>query len=112
MFTHLCRDRIVRGAALTTALLLFATLLVLIAGASPTLAGDDPTGGELRQPPQPYLVLQVNYGHDWVEGNYEAAHTLWLTVTDAAGTVKATAELQTQQIPWWSPGQTGFSTNL
>jgi uncharacterized repeat protein (TIGR01451 family) len=60
----------------------------------------------------PDLLLNVNYGHDWIEGNYEPGHTLWLTVTDGFGDPKATAELQTQQIPWWPPDQTGFSTNL
>ncbi|MEJ2098305.1 MAG: hypothetical protein P8Y38_14615, partial [Deltaproteobacteria bacterium] len=35
-----------------------------------------------------------------------------LTVTESnTSTVKATAELQTQEIPWWG-GQSGFSTNL
>jgi uncharacterized repeat protein (TIGR01451 family) len=102
----------VRWAALAAAMLLITILLVLVAGGSSTLASQDPTEIEPLQPPDPYLVLQVNYGHDWIEGNYEAGHTLWLTVTDGLGAVKATAELQTQQIPWWSPGQTGFSTNL
>jgi uncharacterized repeat protein (TIGR01451 family) len=57
------------------------------------------------------LVLNVNYGHDWVEGTYDPGYTVWLTVTDAVGIVKATAELQSQVIPWWG-GQSGFSTNL
>lgn len=60
----------------------------------------------------PDLALNVNYGHDWVEGNYETGHTVWLTVTQADGvTIKATAELTTGVIPWWG-GRTGFSTNL
>ena len=55
---------------------------------------------------------RVNYGHDWVEGNYEPGHTLWITVTESdSATVKATAQLETQIIPWWG-GETGFSTNL
>jgi uncharacterized repeat protein (TIGR01451 family) len=29
------------------------------------------------------LVLEVNYGHDWVEGNYEPGHTIWITVTES-----------------------------
>lgn len=57
------------------------------------------------------LILEANYGHDGVEGRYEAGHTLWLTVTDQIGAVKARAELETQAIPWWE-GQTGFSTHL
>lgn len=112
MFAELEHDRVVRRAALAAAGLLLAALLVLLAGSAPALAGQAPAEAEPLQPPDPYLILEINYGHDWVEGNYEAGHTLWLTVTDEAGTVKATAELETQQIPWWSPGQTGFSTNI
>jgi len=57
------------------------------------------------------LNLNVNYGHDWVEGNYEAGHTVWITLTESDGvTVKAVAELTTGAVPWWG-GQTGFSTN-
>ena len=57
------------------------------------------------------LVMRTNYAHDWVEGNYESGHTLWLTVTESDGfTVKGTAELETGNVPWWG-GQTGFSTN-
>jgi hypothetical protein len=112
MFSDPSRDQIGRWAALAAATLLFATLLVLVVVASPTLAGQELSEAEPQQPPDPYLILSVNYGHDWIEGNYEIGHTLWLTVTDELGAVKATAELQTQQIPWWSPGQTGFSTNL
>ena len=58
------------------------------------------------------LIMRVNYGDDWIEGNYEAGHTLWITVTESDGvTVKATATLDTQEIPWWG-GDPGFSTNL
>jgi len=60
----------------------------------------------------PDLALQINYAHDWIEGHYEAGHTLWLTVTNDLGDIKATAELTTGIIPWWGIGQTGFSTNL
>ncbi|MGD9100458.1 MAG: hypothetical protein PVF45_08255, partial [Anaerolineae bacterium] len=56
------------------------------------------------------LVLNVNYAHDWVNGNYEAGYTLWLTVTESDSvTVKATAVLTTGPIPWWG-GQSGFET--
>lgn len=58
------------------------------------------------------LSLTVNYDHDWVEGNYEGGHTVWLTVTNDLGDIKATAELTTGIIPWWGVGETGFSTNL
>jgi len=55
--------------------------------------------------------FRVNYGHDWVEGNYEAGHTIWITVTEGYdGPIKATAELATGVVPWWG-GRTGFSTN-
>lgn len=57
------------------------------------------------------LLMNVNYGHDWIEGNYEAGHTIWITVTESDGiTPKGMAELQTGEVPWWG-GQTGFSTN-
>jgi uncharacterized repeat protein (TIGR01451 family) len=57
------------------------------------------------------LLIQVNYGHNSVEGNYELGHTVWITVTESDGvTVKGQAELQTDSIPWWDGG-TGFSTN-
>lgn len=58
------------------------------------------------------LIMEVNYGHEWIEGSYEAGHTVWITVTDSGGTIKATATLTTGQMPWWNPGETGFSTNL
>jgi hypothetical protein len=53
------------------------------------------------------MLIEVNYGHDWVQSRYEAGHTVWLTVTDEFGTVKATAEVQTAPSPW---GWTGFQT--
>jgi hypothetical protein len=58
------------------------------------------------------LILQVNYAHDGVEGIYETGHTVLLTVTDQLKNIKATAQLETQAIPWWEPGETGFSTYL
>lgn len=64
----------------------------------------------VHQPFQtPDLILRANYAHDWVEGNYEAGHTVWLTLTNEAGTVKATAIGTTGPIPWWG-GATGFAT--
>jgi uncharacterized repeat protein (TIGR01451 family) len=57
------------------------------------------------------LVLDVNYGHNWVEGFYEPGHVVWITVTENDGsTVKGTAELETGEVPWWA-GDSGFSTN-
>jgi hypothetical protein len=55
----------------------------------------------------PELAINVNYGHDWVQGEYEVGHTVWVTVTDEFGAVKATAELETELSPW---GWTGFQT--
>jgi uncharacterized repeat protein (TIGR01451 family) len=73
----------------------------------------EPDGDSVINMAQPInLFLRVNYGHDWVEGEYKPGHTLWLTVTQSDGsTPRATAKLQTQEIPWWG-GRTGFSTNL
>ncbi len=57
------------------------------------------------------LIMNVNYGHDWVEGSYDPGYTVWLTATESDGvTVKATAVLTTGEVPWWG-GDTGFSTN-
>lgn len=63
------------------------------------------------QKPDPNLYLRVNYGHDWIESFYfEIGHTVWITVTESDGqSVKATAEGQTGEIPWWG-GETGFQT--
>ena len=59
------------------------------------------------------LLLTINASDDWVEINYEVGHTLWLTVTDSVGNVKATLTDVTQVVPWWgSPNNTGYSTNL
>ena len=58
---------------------------------------------------QTSLLIRANYAHDWVEGNYESGHTVWVTVTDLTGNLKATASGVTAEIPWWG-GQTGFST--
>lgn len=57
------------------------------------------------------LILRVNYDHDWVEGNYATGYTMWITLTDSLGNLKATATGETGEIPWWGGGQTGFSTN-
>ncbi len=112
MFMAHWRHRIGRWAALLAAMLALAVLVVLVAGSAQALAAQAPGEVESLQPPDPYLILDVNYGHDWVEGTYEAGHTLWLTVTDEAGAVKATAELQTGQLPWGPPENIGFSTNV
>jgi uncharacterized repeat protein (TIGR01451 family) len=57
------------------------------------------------------LLMNINYDHDWVEGEYEADHTVWITVTESDGsTIKGSAVLTTGLVPWWD-GQSGFSTN-
>lgn len=53
--------------------------------------------------------VRVNYGHDWVESDYEPGFTVWLTLTNSTGNIKATAIGDTGMIPWWG-GATGFST--
>jgi uncharacterized repeat protein (TIGR01451 family) len=58
----------------------------------------------------PDLILTVNSSHDWVETNYESGHTIWITVTDSGGAVKATMVGTTAVVPGWG-GSTGFSTN-
>jgi uncharacterized repeat protein (TIGR01451 family) len=52
--------------------------------------------------------MRVNYGHDWVGGNYEIGHTFLVTVTDSGGAVKATADLDTWSGGGW--GGDGFET--
>ncbi len=56
------------------------------------------------------LLIRANYAHEWVEGNYEAGHTIWITLTNATGEVKATASGVTSEIPWWGGDNNGFST--
>jgi regulation of enolase protein 1 (concanavalin A-like superfamily) len=62
-----------------------------------------------RPLPAPALFLRVNYGHDWVESFYEAGHVVRITVTDADGNAKATAQMYTQPRPEWG-GEPGFHT--
>lgn len=58
----------------------------------------------------PDLMLNVNYDHDWVNGNYEPGHTIWITVTESDhSTVRGTTELVTGPVPDWG-GQSGFQT--
>lgn len=63
------------------------------------------------QPTSSNLLLTVNPTDDWIEFNYPVSHTVWLTVTDALGNLKATRTGVTQIVPWWG-GNTGYSTNL
>ena len=59
----------------------------------------------------PDLILEVDYGEDWVETTYDPGHTIWITVTNSTGTIKATNTGTTGLVPWWG-GQTGYSTNM
>jgi hypothetical protein len=54
------------------------------------------------------LYITVSYSRNWVQGDYEAGHTVWLTVTDEFGAIKATVEVETAPFPW---GGSGFSTS-
>ncbi len=56
------------------------------------------------------IIMNVNYAHNWVEGNYESGHALTVTLTNESGVIKDTAVLTTGVVPWWN-GETGFSTN-
>jgi uncharacterized repeat protein (TIGR01451 family) len=63
------------------------------------------------------LRVSVNYANDIIEEGYAPGHTVWITVTDHAGVRKATIELLTQEIEFWSVDEpdtwlTGFSTEL
>jgi uncharacterized repeat protein (TIGR01451 family) len=53
------------------------------------------------------LLLQVNYDHDWIQGEYEIGHTVVLTVAKPGQVY--TTELTTDHIPWWDRG--GFTTD-
>lgn len=56
------------------------------------------------------LLLEVNYGHDWINAPYEAGHDGIFTVTEGDGsTVKAAAALWSQVVSEWG-GWTGFTT--
>jgi len=58
------------------------------------------------------LYLDVNYDHDWIQGQYPPGYEVTLTVTESDGiTPKATTTLTTAEIPWWG-GKSGFSTSL
>jgi uncharacterized repeat protein (TIGR01451 family) len=52
--------------------------------------------------------MRVNYGDDWVGGDYEAGHTFWITVTHSIGAVKATVVMSATPGGGW--GGDGFET--
>jgi uncharacterized repeat protein (TIGR01451 family) len=53
--------------------------------------------------------MRVNYAHDWVGGDYEAGHTVWITVADGGGETKAATQVETG--PWGGWGADGFETD-
>ena len=57
----------------------------------------------------PDLLLNVHYADDWVMGRFEAGHTVYLTITNDSGAVKATATVSTTPGGYgW--GGDGFNT--
>ncbi|MCB0157394.1 MAG: right-handed parallel beta-helix repeat-containing protein [Caldilineaceae bacterium] len=52
--------------------------------------------------------MRVNYGHDWVGGDYEIGHTFQITVTDGADVVKAVATIDSVAGGGWNGA--GFQT--
>lgn len=52
--------------------------------------------------------MRVNYAHEWVGGDYEAGHTFWITVSDSADSVKATAIISSAPGAGWNGD--GFDT--
>jgi hypothetical protein len=57
----------------------------------------------------PPLTVSINLSHDWVLGEYAPGHTIWVTVTNATGIIKATVEVTTMaDVPDW--GGVGFAT--
>lgn len=126
-----------RWLPLTIVVAVLTLVILLLGGTGLVLANDGPRPRALPdepppveptgQEPIPYyasdlqaqpaqatqLVLNVNYRHDWVEGLYPLNHTIWITVTDDVGNVKASIELETQQLTHWLPTQpNGFSSQL
>lgn len=64
-----------------------------------------PSGNQVRRD-LTWPQMRVNYGHDWVGGDYPAGHTFWITVTDS---VDANATLDTTPGGGW--GSDGFQTD-
>lgn len=56
--------------------------------------------------PEPVLYIHYEYP-DVVEGDYELGHTVQVTVFDNDGTIKATATVETMEMPHWG-GAPGF----
>jgi uncharacterized repeat protein (TIGR01451 family) len=57
------------------------------------------------------LIITVDYQDDWVNGNYEPGHTVWLTLTESVSSVvKSTWQGATGPVPGWDGG-TGFEAD-
>jgi uncharacterized repeat protein (TIGR01451 family) len=51
----------------------------------------------------PDLLITVDYNHEWVAGDYEAGHTIWLTVTESdKATEKGTAQVSSGYDDDWN----------
>ena len=54
--------------------------------------------------------MSIDYAHGWVEGNYEAGHTVWITVTDSIGQITGNVDVEANTITgtvsadWLLPG--------
>jgi hypothetical protein len=104
-----------RQMATLAVLLLSSAFVVLLIGSlgagAAAQAVSSPSAPQQFTPraePHP-LAVSINYAHDWVLGEFAPDHTVWVTVTNEAGTVKATAALTTiVHVPNW--GGTGFAT--
>jgi hypothetical protein len=105
-----------RQIARLVALLLPSAFVVLLIGSlgagAAAQAVSSPSAPQQFPPraePHP-LAVSINYSHDWVLGEYAPAHTIWVTVTNEAGTVKATAEVDHDGEMYPTGAATGFAT--
>ena len=56
----------------------------------------------------PGLFIDVNYGHDWVEGNTGVFQTVFITVTDSGGSVKATVQMASNSFGWFGTHESSW----
>ncbi|HNT26410.1 MAG TPA: PKD domain-containing protein [Anaerolineales bacterium] len=54
--------------------------------------------------------MRVNYGHNWVGGNYPAGHTFTITVTDESGDITRGVAIVESQPNWGWGNNDGFDT--
>ncbi|MDX1414490.1 MAG: hypothetical protein R3293_09890 [Candidatus Promineifilaceae bacterium] len=67
----------------------------------------EPDGDEIQS--QPLVTwMRVNYGHEWVGGEYPAGHKIAVTLKDKDGLTKATAEVESMPNAGWDGD--GFQT--